>query len=1000
MSTRGTFIFPFHVRFGNGDEENADGSDGVLMMHVIGLVKKDTNKNRFGIEHHSVTWETSIFLTCQQEFLVNYVEPLYPNVFIYPITAAMNDEQDQYKTINGNLINFIVNGKECSPQWPVWRVDTISVKEYSELKAYLKRNVPHRTDFHLIDVDSFQRLYFETWLTKKVKLSMASWFYLTNSNIRNVTIEEAQLENLPSNILDEFALISWDIEAVCSSLYQFPKGFTTTEKISSVLAPTNFTPSKEWDSEVIKYYRSLAGEQKTSIFIDWFFDEYDLIMNLVGRMLHGKFVASLTKNCTTPTIYMGYNMNNFDFNYLAARLFSHRNKSPHTLTIIDSIYDFFHGSYKKSFIIDLYEVVQSKYKTLPSFKLNFVANHFLGEGKADMDSVQIRHLYYDLGKQLPELLDLNFEVESVNEVPKLFYILHYNITDCLLLHKLIRTVHALDYVLLYQENFCCDGFRALTGGQTYLMSKGIEKFFFDQKYFIKSNLNPIIFWEDRIKDLEDVETKVIDYEKRLADALAQSVDIRSDTITVKKYKGAANGAISGIWRNVKCGDFAAMYPSTSIAFSISIENVMYMYVSEILSVLDRLKYFERSLVFKVYNDENVLQTILMGTPNFMEVGLNEITSLSPSTLIMVIAKFKYTPLKELFLFFLGQRKKYKLSGEKSSEILWKTAANSLYGYLGAEQATYRSYAAAASITWHCRELIYLVCKQSQELYKALPVYIDTDGVMMHLPPGKTISSKNFCSSITRAIDTEHIVFEDEGDVPLCIVIGKKKYVRFNNASDFSLKGMEKNAPLIIKQIFNLLCIAVWRASTLHTFEAYSNKPDRNSLLVAIFDYILAQSQNELYVKIIINSKRKPVLYQEFVTNALNMGETDGTKYSVLVVHIRGEAIDLDQVKIVPVHEYNRDLHIVSCYHFTLNYLQYMWQVVCGDNESLPKTCWIEPLAYVLKRRGLVQQVFHRGKLVEDIEFDQRYSQIFTSEGQTVDFNPQPIDNDKFARAKF
>ncbi len=230
---------------------------------------------------------------------------------------------------------------------------------------------------------------------------------------RNVKIK-------PSDYVPEFKVVSLDIE--CSEkgeLYSI--GFYASDTI-----PGNHSSYRK---VIMIQPDKLFTKESEAEFIEWVHDEAELLRAFEKTIQH-----------FDPDIIIGWNIINFDFRLLARRAELHHIK----LKIgRDNSAMFWRNSRSENnqgyisiegrMVIDGIAAMKAESYSFPSFSLEFIAQHFLGRGKATED--------------VENRLAIITEDFKSNKV-KLAY---YNLQDCILVWDIFAKIKLLDYLIFRSQ---------------------------------------------------------------------------------------------------------------------------------------------------------------------------------------------------------------------------------------------------------------------------------------------------------------------------------------------------------------------------------------------------------------------------------------------------------------------------------------------------------------------------------------------------------------------
>ena len=395
--------------------------------------------------------------------------------------------------------------------------------------------------------------------------------------------------------------------------------------------------------------------------------------------------------------------------------------------------------------IDIMKVIQRDHN-LVSYKLNYVAEHFIKDKKEDVSPSQI----------------FAFQKGSADDRRK---IATYCIQDCALLNNLVDKLNIL-INNIGMANVC-----SIPLSYIFMRGQGIKVFSLVAKYSRKENyVIPVINISDRINKKRY--EKYPNYyhftkqEKNLVDK-----EIKDEINIDAKYEGAIVFEPQiGFHKYVSVLDYKSLYPSEMIASNLSQDTLVN---DPKYDNLPNIQYKIRS-----YKDSN---------GNLIKNKFAKIPG-------------KYGIIPNILLHLLSQRKKYKKLMEKEKDpfqkavldgfqLAFKVTCNSVYGQCGASTSPIYCKEIAASTTSGGRERLIFAKEYVEKNHdNAICVYGDTDSVFIDFKintDGKTekeILQESidlgiiYGKKITKAIGEYPHELEYEKTFCPLILMSKKRYV--------------------------------------------------------------------------------------------------------------------------------------------------------------------------------------------------------------------------------
>ncbi len=395
--------------------------------------------------------------------------------------------------------------------------------------------------------------------------------------------------------------------------------------------------------------------------------------------------------------------------------------------------------------IDIMKVVQRDHN-LVSYKLNYVAEHFIKDKKEDVSPAQI----------------FAYQKGSADDRKK---IATYCVQDCALLNHLVDKLNIL-INNIGMANVC-----SIPLSYIFMRGQGIKVFSLVAKYCRKENfLIPVITINDRLNK-KRYEKYPGYYNFTTQEKAIVDKEIKEEVSIEARYEGAIVFEPEiGFHKFVSVLDYKSLYPSEMIASNLSQDTLV--------------------------NDEKYdnLPNVEYKIKKYKDALGNEVQNKFAKI------KGKYGIIPNILMHLLGQRKKYKNLMAKENDpfqkavldgfqLAFKVTCNSVYGQCGASTSPIYCKAIAASTTAGGRERL-IFAKDYVEKYHsgAVCVYGDTDSVFIDFkidPEGKTekeILQESidlgivYGNKITEAIGEYPHELEYEKTFCPLILMSKKRYV--------------------------------------------------------------------------------------------------------------------------------------------------------------------------------------------------------------------------------
>jgi DNA polymerase elongation subunit (family B) len=606
-------------------------------------------------------------------------------------------------------------------------------------------------------------------------------------------------------------ILSFDIEVNSTNPNRMPQNHIPGDKIFQI----SCVSSKNGDSEDI-YNKCLLTLCKNSngeiVELDYEKlgdNTIDLRMyETEGDLLDGfaEYVNELN-----PQVICGYNIFGFDIEYMFERskmcynmatftqiscLQGHQVSKLEEISWTSSAYKnqlFYYINAPGRIWVDLLPVIKRDYK-FNSYKLGFVADHFLGQQKGDLPPKGI------------------FKCYKLFTPQSLAVCGSYCITDSLLVLKLFEKLQI--WIGLCEMSNTCNTpiFDLFTRGQQIKIYAQVYK-----------------------KCLE--ENIVIDRE---------SAEIVADE-KLEKFTGAyVFPPTPGIYDMVTSFDFCSLYPSVIIAYNIDYSTL----------VLDTSIPDEMCHIFEWWDhincahDTTVRKTKLKYTvceKRYFRF-LKEPLGVLPSLLKYLSearnkAKADKKKSEKLALTSSGQEKE---DAERMAivydkrQLAYKISSNSMYGGLGvAKHGKLPLLPGAMSVTYMGRESIKKAMNFLKDNYNATIIYCDTDSSYIKLPQFSNIEQIKdfdyFCREMEETISSifppplrfayeEHIMFR-------FLILSKKRYLTLNCDTDGNIDKKISSKGVLLSRRDNSEFIRNMYSETI--MDVFYRKPINDVLYTAI-----------------------------------------------------------------------------------------------------------------------------------------------------------------------
>lgn len=391
---------------------------------------------------------------------------------------------------------------------------------------------------------------------------------------------------------------------------------------------------------------------------------------------------------TNPIIITGYNINNFDFKYIAARSALNRLEFPdRRFSKLNHVKPRFYalknnGELKYEFPgmidLDMYPLMKNLYSTLASFKLDYIAGEFLNKAKHPITHIQMFEGY----EKSINVTDENREVVA----EEIAIIGNYCLQDSQLIGELMEKIGIWQVLDQFSRILGVTMKDVFSRGQQV---RGVSQIF----------------------DMATREEFIIN---------------KPDTQNIEenKYGGGYNiEPIKGIHDNVMCFDFKSLYPSIMIAYNICYTT----YITT--SKSDDIK-----PIISIYGEENCNKVECEGYSHWF-IKSHVYEGILPTLMKKLIGERNKV------------RRQMKDSNLSSFEIAtldkrqWalKISANAMYGMLGVsfKKGMLPFRQGAESITAFGRNLLIRAVEIAVDENGCKLIYGDTDSIMVQHPDANT-----------------------------------------------------------------------------------------------------------------------------------------------------------------------------------------------------------------------------------------------------------------------
>lgn len=576
-------------------------------------------------------------------------------------------------------------------------------KDNPILKYHFERGLSH-TGWHYIDSPKF--------ITGDNTLSEFQKEILVKDH--NTVFFEKDEEKIRTLGLPKMSILSFDIECV-SHNGKFPKA-EYIDDYMFMIACSFLDRDGTISKHNIVLGHSIKQDNVNLIEIDH--DNIKREAELCNRF------SNLVKELD-PDILIGHNVFKFDWKYMDVRYGTLVNKNIPYMgryknwrmlehgecdSLVEGIYhseEWESAAYSNQSIgyilvpgriqMDLLPIVQQLGYKLDSYKLEFISQFFLGEGKTGLEPEEMFHLA-KLSRECSKILRSN--------------------DSSLIKTSSFKQISNIEV----DEDW-----------KAKLDKMGREAMFEIDKYCIQDTMLPIKIIQKinlligLIEDAKIVHVNIMDLYTRGQGIRVYSqeyMELKSNGYFIKRikaektnYKGAfVFSALVGYYKRVHCLDFAKLYPSIMIAYNICYTTFVHEDADNPNKDIkdEDCHVFEWEQDGTLYRFRFVKPHILKGV---LPVILERLATARDNAKLQL--KNEKDPLMRVVL-------------DKRQNNL-KISMNSIYGNKGTHMATLPLYQAAMCTTAKGRQLISETAEYITSKYGAKVVYGDTDSVMFVLP---------------------------------------------------------------------------------------------------------------------------------------------------------------------------------------------------------------------------------------------------------------------------
>lgn len=360
--------------------------------------------------------------------------------------------------------------------------------------------------------------------------------------------------------------------------------------------------------------------------------------------------------------------------------------------------------------MDLLPIVQRLGYKLDSYKLEFISQFFLGEGKTGLEPKEMFHLY-KLSKECNRLLKNNKKEECSKSE--------------------FKEIQELDLTSNWRQK---------------IEDLEIKSMFEIDKYCVQDTMLPIRIaqkinlWICLVEDSKIVHVNIIDlytrgqgvrvYNQEYMELKSQGYFIKKIKVQKRNYKGAfVFSAIVGYYKKVHCLDFAKLYPSIMIAYNICYTTFVQ---EDMFNPNPNIK-DEDCNVFEWDEDEDDTDTDEENQSKKIKYRFRFVKPHIRKGILPTILERLADARDDAKLQLKKEKDQLmKIVLDKRQNNI-KISMNSIYGNKGTNMAKLPLYEAAMCTTAKGRQLIHQTADFIEKKYGAKVVYGDTDSVMFTMP---------------------------------------------------------------------------------------------------------------------------------------------------------------------------------------------------------------------------------------------------------------------------
>ncbi|GBO13716.1 hypothetical protein AVEN_79263-1, partial [Araneus ventricosus] len=643
----------------------------------------------------------------------------------------------------------------------------------------------------LEDVGIFFNIYKIAYYEKSDWLVRIYIDLCTRYNSRSFYYKWYNVSNASPNLIESFRMIpektdspnwmiaAFDLETVpLSGENRIPTGSDSKDRIVMISVV-------KWNKTKVEYHLLYLTPCPKTPPLDLSSIRYDaqkINCNTVQCDTEQELLRQFHELIRDVHVLTGYNINNFDFPCIFARLVFRKMKNILKHYSSKTIGDYIVTTFQNKIVIDMYTYFRifSNYN-LPGFKLDDVAKAKLGKAKIPIKSIGI-HSWYVSKCVTRSLLDSNdvkecFELlkpknmkEEVFGTFKMF--LEYCVIDSELVRQLFNNETALHF-LIERGNFNgMDVGKALHLGNSNYLKELIKT----MGTFLGNFIN-INFFTNKT-ECQKLESMFVN----------------------GTYQGALNYfKRQDYFKNIVVMDFTSMYPCSLLSTNLCYGTC---------TILTREEYANSStaqsltaIPFRNHSDED----FKIDTNGSYNKEFFDYPSFDPDrdNFVIVVNQKDEAFLPQLVLYFLNLRKYHQKEYKKSNDVYHynsqlniKILINSLYGIMASKDSCLAKLEIAIAIVTLARyQLLGCYHKVTRNGYEV--VYADTDSLMVKDYP------HNNCDELNAFLQKQkHVEIKFEERFKCLLVLSKKKYIFETENGKLITKGFQKKINDLVKFMTN------------------------------------------------------------------------------------------------------------------------------------------------------------------------------------------------------